>query len=104
MLKSKIVLASLMVGALLFTGCATRSSGMVGETIDVTKVDFEKVSQMKKGTACSNAFLGIAIGTDTSLLTAASNGGIKKVHYVEESTKNFLFFVYDEFCINVYGE
>ncbi|MFB6263021.1 MAG: TRL-like family protein [Bradymonadaceae bacterium] len=58
----------------------------------------------KKGKACSNTILYLIGMGDSSLKTAAQNGGIKKVHTVDQSNMAILGGAYVKHCTIVTGE
>jgi hypothetical protein len=57
----------------------------------------------KTGEVCSSSILGLVTTGDTSYLTAAKNGGIKKIFTVENRYQNILG-VYATYCVVVTGE
>jgi len=104
MLKKIITTAVIGVGALLLTGCTLKSPGMVN-TVDISKVDMNTISTMKEGEACHSWFLFIPTGLDATVKTAAENGHITKVKYVEYTHSRYLMgLLAGSDCIKVYGE
>ena len=55
----------------------------------------------KVGTAKATSILGMV--ADCSIKTAAANGGIKTIKYVDYDTKNTLG-IYGEYTTTVYGD
>lgn len=99
----KIILVSTLTLA-MFTGCSIKTSAPQQHNMNLHEVNMKEVSQMKKGTACQARFLMIfPVGTDDTVLTAASNGDISKVEYVEKSASGIPF-LYNEVCTDVYGK
>lgn len=89
--------------AILISGCSLKTSAPQGHMIDLHKIDMKEVSQMKKGTACRAMFLIFPVSTDDTLLTAAANGNISKIEYVEKHISRFPF-IYEEYCTDVFGK
>ncbi|MDD3987612.1 MAG: TRL domain-containing protein, partial [Candidatus Omnitrophica bacterium] len=54
-------------------------------------------------TAKSTSILGLVATGDSSIKTAASNGGIKTIKYVDYDAKNILG-IYGEYTTTVYGD
>nr|HPL82786.1 TRL domain-containing protein [Candidatus Omnitrophota bacterium] len=61
------------------------------------------VSYSRVGTAKSTSILGLVATGDSSIKTAASNGGIKTIKYVDYDAKNILG-LYGEYTTTVYGD
>ncbi len=61
------------------------------------------MSYSKVGTAKATSILGIVATGDASIKTAAANGGIKTIKYVDYDAKNTLG-VYGEYTTTVYGD
>lgn len=105
MFKKIVLVSILIVFGITFSACSARTSSPSVDIINLQKVDFSKVVKMKKGTSCFSQFLIFPIGTDNSVMTAAANAGISKVHYLEKSSSNLLGgYLYSEYCTDVYGE
>ena len=57
----------------------------------------------KVGTSKATSILGIVATGDCSIKTAAANGGIKTIKYVDYDAKNILG-IYGEYTTTVYGD
>lgn len=109
MCKSVVLIAIMLLVAIYVTGCAASAKAPVTGFLytDVTapvatSID-NSVKPLKSGTAFAQSILGwIAIG-DASVRTAARNGGITKIHYVEQHTQSVLGIV-ATYTVTVYGE
>lgn len=72
--------------------------------VDLSKTDFSKIEELKHGDSCSTvALFFLPIETEQSILKAASEANISKVHYVESSNVG-LWPLWYQNCIEVYGE
>jgi hypothetical protein len=89
----------------LFTGCATQIPyGMI--LIDNTlplQVGDASAKSTKVGTATSQSYLAMIAVGDSSINTAAKNGGITKINHVDWQVKNMLGII-GEYTTTVYGE
>jgi hypothetical protein len=92
----------------LATGCVA-PNGPVGGTMGTIYTDVSgavtatsNTGASKVGSAVSQGVLGFAWG-DSSIKTAAANGGITKIQHVDYHTKSVLG-VYSETTVTVYGE
>lgn len=96
----KIILSLLVVFGL--SACAFDRTPVLN-TADVTKVDFSRVSSMKKGTSCSNTVL-MFIGPFGSqeITKAAQSANISKVEILDYKTTAYGPF-FAKSCIIVYG-
>ena len=65
------------------------------------KVNFSNMQKWKKGEDCYNVVLGFGPFGTNSLVNAAKNGRIKRVHYYEERTKFYV--VAWKKCVIAYG-
>ena len=84
------------------SGCAFRMSP-VGNSTDLTQVDFSDAAQWKKGESCITFLLGFfPISRSASVYDAAIAGGISKVMVVDEEFKKG--FLSRSTCITVYGK
>jgi hypothetical protein len=94
--------------AILAAGCVGPMGpvGGVGGTLytDVSGplLATSHTSSSKTGEASSWGLLGFATG-DSSIKTAAANGGITKIHNVDYHTKSILG-IYAKTTVSVYGE
>ena len=104
MTNRHIPLALALLSLLITSGCA--SSGAVFTS---TKAPTDHLIQTeghelgdKQGEACMQNILGLAAFGDSSVSTAAKNGGVTQVGSVDESTFRVLFF-YTKTCTIVTG-
>jgi len=67
------------------------------------QVGDKSVNSTKVGTATSQSYLGMIAVGDSSIQTAAKNGGITKISHVDWKVKNILGFI-GEYTVTVYGE
>ena len=104
MLKRKLFL--LFFAALILSGCAYNSPvpGVIFTYTtfpsgDKVKLDSETASKQGKS-SCYSVFALIAFG-DCSINSAMKYGGITKIHHVDSSSMNVLyfFFKYDTMCL-----
>src|SRR5215831_1936589 len=99
----------LAAAALVFvTGCVA-PNGPIGGTSGLIYTDVtgavaatSNAGASKTGTAMSKGVLGVAWG-DSSIKTAAANGGITKIQHVDYHTTSVLG-IYVETIVTVYGE
>lgn len=110
-MKKLIVLAMLIACLVMMSGCAGYYGGRLVKPsmgslyADLTapmSTDMNKAGT-KLGTAMSSSILGIIATGDSSIETAAKNGGITTINHVDYHFKNILG-VYSEFTTKVYGE
>ena len=95
----KICLASLL--SLLVAGCV--EAPYINQ-IDLNKTDFSKIEELKHGEACNAVALFILpVETEKSILKAALEAGISKIHYIE-SRHDGVYPLYYQDCVEVYGE
>ena len=97
MLKLKLFLISF--AALILSGCAynspvpgilyTRTTFPSGDKV---RLDSETASKQGKST-CYSIFALVAFG-DCSIKSAMKNGGITKIHHVDSSSMNVLYFLF----------
>jgi hypothetical protein len=93
------------VALLLISGCATQipiGAVLIDNTLPM-QVGDNSVTSAKVGTAMSQSYLGLIAVGDSSIQTAAKNGGITKISHVDWKVKNFLGVV-GEYTTIVYGE
>ena len=91
-----------LIGGLLLSvvmlaapGCALKTPYFV--TTD-THVGYSKV-----GTSVCNVYLGVFENGDCSIAAAMANGGISKIHHVDQKNENYLGLL-KRTTIFVYGE
>jgi len=101
----KKVLAVIALAGFLFTGCASYlPMGVV-----YTKVDGSigagtgSVSYSKVGKAQAQSVLGLVATGDASIQTAAKNGNIKTIKYVDYHVENILGII-GTYITTVYGD
>ena len=106
MLKNKLVL--ICFAALILSGCAYNSpvpgliyTGTTFPSGDKVKLDGETANKQGKST-CYSILTLIAFG-DCSTKSAMKDGGISKIHHVDSSSMNVLYWFYKYETI-VYGE
>ena len=106
MLKLKLFLISF--AALILSGCAYNSpvpgafyTGTTFPSGDKVKLDSETASKQGKS-SCYSVFALVAFG-DCSIKSAMKEGGITKIHHVDSSSMNVLYFFFKYDTI-VYGE
>lgn len=98
-------LAVLGALALAAGGCVTYSGPFQGALFTNVKTPVgagDSVGDTRMGKASVTGILGVALG-DASIKTAASNGGISKIHHVDSETFSILG-VYVKTTTVVYGE
>ncbi len=111
-MKKAIILSGLAAAA-LFSGCAVEQPrGMIYSDYTINHGDANayptssgaKVDGLKKGVSTANGYVGplVAIG-DASISTAAKNGGISKIYYVDWKVNSILGII-EEYQCTVYGE
>ena len=106
MLKLKLFLISF--AALILSGCAYNSpvpgvvyTGTTFPSGDKVKLDSETASKQGKS-SCYSVFALVGFG-DCSINSAMKEGGITKIHHVDSSSMNVLYFFFKYDTI-VYGE
>jgi len=103
----KIAMFAAMAGLILFlcSGCATYfpagaiytgAQGAIG-------AGSGDVSYSKVGKAMSTSILGLVAMGDASIKTAAANGGITRIKYVDYEVDNILG-IYGKYTTVVYGD
>lgn len=98
-------LLGLLLLAGLLAGCATQvpyGAILIDNTLPM-QVGDNSVKAAKIGTATSQSYLGLIAVGDSSIQTAAKNGGINKISHVDWKVKNVLGFI-GEYTTTVYGE
>ena len=106
MLKSKLVL--ICIAAMILSGCSYQSpvpgaifTGTTFPAVDKVNLDGETANKQGKST-CTSIFALVAFG-DCSIKSAMKDGGITKIHHVDSSSMNVLYFFFKYETI-VYGE
>ena len=92
--------------AMLLSGCAMTQSPVTGMIYTNVKAPFAATAAPEQpqrvGRASVRSVLGIIATGDASIQTAARNGGIREIHFVDYESQNF-FGVLAEFTVVVYG-
>jgi hypothetical protein len=90
--------------AVMLSGCATPfpMGAIYTELKAPVGAGEGSVSYSKVGTSKANSILSLVAWGDCSIKTAASNGGIKNIKYVDYDVKNILGV--GEFTTTVYGD
>ncbi len=102
-----VVLAAVSAG--LLSGCAmSMRAPVTGFLYNGTKANAgegfsENVETQKSGRACASSILGWVGTGDASIATAAANGGISKISFVDTENTGILG-LYAETCTVVYGQ
>ncbi|MDR1360726.1 MAG: TRL-like family protein [Rickettsiales bacterium] len=93
----------ILTGALALGACTVQTTPAVNTT-DLNKVEFSKISEMKRGESCHKKFLLVfgPFGTQ-SIARATEKGEISKVNFVDYSA-TVAFPFYADNCTVVYGE
>ena len=98
------LLVALVSLTVMLVGCATPFPyGAFYTEIKAPVAAAGGVSYSRIGTAKSTSILGLVATGDSSIKTAASNGGIKTIKYVDYDAKNILG-LYGEYTTTVYGD
>lgn len=90
----------------LLGGCATAMSPVNGALYTNVKAPLTATpapeQAQRVGRASVRSILGLIASGDASINTAARNGGIREIHYVDYEAQNF-FGILSEFTVVVYG-
>jgi hypothetical protein len=104
----RVIVCSLAAGLVVLTGCVG-PMGPVGSVGGLVYTDVSgplgatsNAGGSKMGQASSTAIICVATG-DSSIKTAAANGGITKISHVDYHTTSVLG-VYAKTTVTVYGE
>jgi len=91
--------------AVMLYGCATPyPMGFIYTEIKAPVAAGDgSMNYTKVGTAKAQSILGMVATGDCSIKTAAANGGIKTIKYVDYDAKNILGFIGD-YTTTVYGD
>ena len=88
----------------LLAGCATPyPKGALYTEIKAPVSATGGITYSKVGTAKATSILGLVATGDASIKTAAANGGIKTIKYVDYDAKNILG-IFGEYTTTVYGD
>lgn len=105
MKKAILCLVLMLTAAVFLSGCATPFPlGQIytGISSPVAAGNGD-LAYTKVGTAVSTSILGLVATGDASIKTAAANGGITKVKYVDYRAKNILG-IFGKYTTTVYGD
>jgi hypothetical protein len=109
-MRKMLVLAVAVFGLTSLTGCGA-AGAFAGRTgIGYLSAD-SKMSEhisgnpigSKTGEACSQSILGIVTTGDSTAVTAAKNGGIRKISTVDNKFQNILG-IFSTYCVVVTGD
>ena len=103
---SRLAFAVIALVGLSLSGCQIVASPMAGVIYNETKYGntaTDEAGASKEGKACGQSILGWVATGDASIKTAAANGGIKNIKYVDYDAKNILG-IYGEYTTTVYGD
>ena len=96
----------LLASFALLGGCASAMSPVTGVLYSNISAPLTATAAgdapQRVGRASVRSILGIIASGDASISTAAHNGGIREIHYVDYESQNF-FGVLSEFTVVVYG-
>jgi hypothetical protein len=105
-MKKVVLGVSLLAAVLTIAGCATPYPlGLVVTQVEVPAAGGDGTvsrANLKKGVSECKSYLGIVACGDASIETAAKNGGITQIHYVDWEVDNILGFIGTYRCV-VYG-
>ena len=106
-MMEKSVLAGALLGAICFSGCLSAPfqppTGMVAETTAPLSTEGNWNVGMKSGEASSFSVLGLYAAGDCSISAAATNGGLKKIYYVDYKYRNIIG-IWQKATVIAYGE
>ncbi|MCK5875263.1 MAG: TRL-like family protein [Alcanivoracaceae bacterium] len=99
-------LMALCAATVLLSGCAASMSPVTGMIYSNVKAPLTATAAPEQpqrvGRASVRSVLGLIATGDASIQTAARNGGIREIHFVDYESQNF-FGVLAEFTVVVYG-
>jgi TRL-like protein family len=105
LLAAAVAMTSTLSGcyaSFAYSGRGVTNGLLYAETKAGEHIDGNTIGS-KTGEACSESYLGFVTTGDTSYITAARNGGIKKISTIDNRYKNILGF-YATYCTVVTGE
>ncbi len=105
-MKRKISLLSLvLIASIMVSGCATLYpvGSFYSEVAFPAAVGNGDADYSKVGKATANSYLALIATGDCSIATAAKNGGITEIKYVDYDVKNILGII-GEYTTVVYGD
>ena len=107
--SSLVVLSVLLLSAVYLRGCAARAASPVTGFLhtDVKGPVMATSNTIEdgyaSGSASATSILGLIAKGDASIETAARNGGITKIYFVDHSSENVLG-IFATYTTTVYGE
>ena len=104
MKKISLIVLVLFV-AVMLNGCASMfPTGMIYTEVNApVAAGAGPMAYSKVGTSKATSILSLVATGDCSIKTAAANGGIKNIKYVDYDAKSW-FGVYGEYTTTVYGD
>jgi len=107
-MKKSLILVAAFFAAYLLTGCVAMTPAPVSGSLftDVRApiaVTSNSGTATKVGSATSTSVLGLVATGDASIHAAARNGGITRIHYVDQRTNSVMWF-FVSYTVFVYGE
>ena len=106
-MMKKIARFTLVTGLVLFLcgGCATYlpQGGIYNGSMGAVGAGTGDVNYSKVGKATSTSILGLVATGDASIKTAAANGGITRIKFVDYQVDNVLG-IYGKYTTIVYGD
>jgi hypothetical protein len=106
-IKGKIVkkkiLSLIAMSVMLFTGCSQSIQPV--PMYDVSKIDFSKSKEWKRGESCKSRVLIFPTGLSNSVKDAAEDGKISTVLYTEQDIFDVFLIniIYYHSCLTAYG-
>ncbi|MFV0625748.1 MAG: TRL domain-containing protein [Alphaproteobacteria bacterium] len=91
----------LSLAILLGTSACSYDRTPLMNTSDLSRVDFSKISEMKKGEDCSTTVLFFGPYGDRSIVNATKKARISKVEVVDYTANSYIFS--SQSCVVVYG-
>ena len=96
-------LIPVLLTTVFVSSCAVTTSRTIVE-FDGSKTDYSTLASLKTGESCSSAFMGIPTKTDSSVATAAKNGGVSKIKHVDQHRSSGFMNITQSLCTVVYGD
>jgi len=106
MKNTTMITMTMLVVAILFSGCAGVMSPATGILYSSTEAPIAATmadGYTKSGSASCTSILGIVASGNASITAAMKNGGITKIHHVDYHSMQVLG-LYAEMTTTVYGE
>ena len=105
-MKKFLFLALFLAGGIVFSGCAsvkTPVMGLIYTDVKAPEAVTSNAGKSKVGTAAATSIMGLIAQGDASIETAAKSAGITKIHHVDYHSTSVLG-IYSTFTVTVYGE